>query len=74
MCMTALLQGLARSSPIATLSLPDGRRTLKHHQVRGEAVGIVELVKYLHAVFALMRAAEDGAWGVFYFDLNRALS
>ena len=51
----------------------NGPRALKQHQLLVEAVGIVELVKHLHAVLALMRAADDGAWGVFYFNLNRAL-
>ena len=53
--------------------LPSGGRARKQHQLLVEEVGIVELAKHLHAVLALMRAADDGAWGVFYYNLNRSL-
>ena len=50
-----------------------GHRARKHHQLLVDTIGIGELLKHLHAVLMLMRAAEDGAWGVFYSNLNRAL-
>ena len=53
--------------------LPSGERAFKQHQLLVEAVGVIELVKHLHAVLTLMRAADDGAWGVFYYNLNRSL-
>ncbi len=50
--------------------LPSGERALKHHQLLVEKVGVVELIAYLTAILALMRASGD--WRQFMDNLRRA--